>query len=81
MARTRREFIKTRAAAGAIFGSVGAVATDAAQARHDITLHPLALSSDGNVRPNIPYLCAAWHSNLTGTRLRCFEPRRNERAR
>ena len=34
MARTRREFIKTTAAAGAMFGAVGAAATDAAQARH-----------------------------------------------
>ena len=34
MARTRREFIKTTAAAGAIFGAVGAAATDAAQSRH-----------------------------------------------
>ena len=38
MERTRREFIKPTAAAGAMFGAVGAAATDAAQARHNITL-------------------------------------------
>jgi Nitronate monooxygenase len=38
MERTRREFIKRTAAAGAMFGAVGTAATDAAQARHNITL-------------------------------------------
>jgi hypothetical protein len=81
MERTRREFIKRTAAAGAMFGAVGAAATDAAQARHNITLPTPRFKALMEMFGLKYPIFQAPPRNQPGTCHRCVERWRNGRAR